>query len=253
MTDLDATEARALTDQIKTQVSELLPLIVEAFQRRADRALGYDSWAGYSDAELRGLRLPIGDRREAVAELRGAGMSTRAIGSALGVDQSTVVRDLATDASASVEAPERVTGLDGRERPAAMPRPPIVDPIPPAVAEQIERRIAEKVQPQPETTKSERPRSGLSPSGQDARLDAELDAEMEGTVQRFRRNFATARVRAGEITTYDVDRINEVYAGNWDREVGDLLNALDAWTAKVRESYRGQQRTGLRLVGGGQA
>lgn len=85
----------------------------------------------------------------------------------------------------------------------------------------------------------------------DIRRDAELDAVMSETDVRFRRNFAAARIKAGEITTFDPGRTSEVYAGNWEREVGDLLNALDAWTAQVRESYRARQRAGLRLVSGG--
>jgi hypothetical protein len=127
-------QARDLTDRIKAGVTNLLPLIKEAFERRVDRLMGYDSWTAYCDVELRGIRLPIEDRRAHVAELREAGMSTRAIGAALGENQSTVVRDLkATDAD-RISRPEVVRSLDGRERPASRPTPPpasepeVVDP-----------------------------------------------------------------------------------------------------------------------------
>ena len=69
-------------------------------------------------------------RVKRVAELRAAGMSTRAIAAEVGVSQPQVLRDLreATDTGVSVE-PERVTGLDGKSRPASKPKvdPPDVD------------------------------------------------------------------------------------------------------------------------------
>lgn len=73
------------------------------------------------------------------------------------------------------------------------------------------------------------------------------------TVQRWRLNFATARLKARELTTFDPERINEVHSGNWDREVGDILGALETWIAQVRDARRDQQKTKLRLVGGGRA
>ncbi len=51
---------------------------------------------------------------------RAAGLSTRAIGSALRVGKSTVERDLATVLDGSVE----VQSLDGRTRPATQPARP---------------------------------------------------------------------------------------------------------------------------------
>lgn len=50
----------------------------------------------------------------AVAELRQAGMSTRAIGQALGVSNSTVHED--AQLFDSEQSPATVTGLDGRKR-----------------------------------------------------------------------------------------------------------------------------------------
>jgi hypothetical protein len=83
-----------------------------------------------------------------------------------------------------------------------------------------------------------------------ARLDAELAGEMENTESRFRRNFAAASVKAGELTTYDPERIAEVFTGNWDRDVGDLLETLSTWCEQVAEAKRRLARAGLRLVGG---
>lgn len=85
----------------------------------------------------------------------------------------------------------------------------------------------------------------------DARRDAELDAELSATTTRFRVNFSSARLRAAEITNFDPDRVCEVYAANFDREVGDLLNRLGQWAEQVKEAHRSRQRAGLRLVSGG--
>ncbi len=105
-------EARSLTDQIRTGLTELLPLIAEAYERRAWLALEYATWDAYCDAELRGVRVPVGHRHEAVAGLRGAGMSTRAIGSALGVSHQTVANDLASGVKSLT--PEEIVGTDGK-------------------------------------------------------------------------------------------------------------------------------------------
>ncbi len=58
------------------------------------------------------MRVPVGHRHEAVAGLRGAGMSTRAIGSALGVSHQTVANDLASGVKSLT--PEEIVGTDGK-------------------------------------------------------------------------------------------------------------------------------------------
>lgn len=95
--------ARALTDQLRKATDSLTQgyqvwegLVTETYQRRAWASLGYADWDAYVSTEvpaLRQLRLGRPERRELVASLTEAGMSTRAIGSALGVGQRTVVRD----------------------------------------------------------------------------------------------------------------------------------------------------------------
>lgn len=123
MTALSRDDARARVERVKAAVSQAREDLVTLWRERAWEALGYASWDDLCDAEF-GVRmaLPRDERREVVAGLRSEGMSTRAIGSALGVNHATVVRDLApTGASAPVEQPERVVSLDGRERPATRP------------------------------------------------------------------------------------------------------------------------------------
>ena len=58
--NLSEQEARRLTERIRTTLdrvstawADLAERITEAYQRRADLALGYATWAEYADAEPR--------------------------------------------------------------------------------------------------------------------------------------------------------------------------------------------------------
>lgn len=235
--DLVVRDARARAGRIRDGIHNYLTTLGEIAKAWAEgdwRTLGYTDWSAYVDGEFGAerLRLPAEHRRKAIEELRLAGMSTRAIGSAVGVDHSTVVRDLA---ASGADAPvERVMSLDGRERPAT--RPP--DPVPPVIAEQIEQRIAERAAPEPDYSK----------------LDAELDAEMNDTETRFRANFSAAMRRAGEIWSFDADRIAEVYAATFDMDIErTFVREMNAFCDRVLEAHRTRQRAGLRVIEGGVA
>lgn len=141
--DLTAAEARDLTDRIRVGWQDLAPLITVAYGRRAWIALGYETWDAYCAAEMDGARLalPPTKRREQVAELRDAGLSARAIGSALGVSHPTVLNDLRSggqdlppeqNGSGGAGSAPTITGRDGRTyqavRPPAPPHRPIARP-----------------------------------------------------------------------------------------------------------------------------
>jgi hypothetical protein len=103
-------EARGIPEQL-----------AEVWSERGWLAIGYDSFQAMCDDRLGGmvLSLPRAERREVVGEMRQRGMSTRAIASAIGVTDMTVRRDLdSTATNVAVDQPERITGLDGRSRPA---------------------------------------------------------------------------------------------------------------------------------------
>lgn len=129
MTEFERTsapeEARARADRIRSGMRVLAEWqtdVIAAYVARDWEALGYESWDAYLDGEYgeHRVRLPRDQRREIVAGMSAAGMSTRAIGAAVGVDQKTVVNDrAATEEFSSV--PETVLSLDGRERPASRP------------------------------------------------------------------------------------------------------------------------------------
>ena len=105
-TDLTVHDARVLTARIRESVAGVWDLIVEAYTSRAWTSLGYDSWDDYTRTEFDGVRiaLPREDRREVIGSLRDAGLSTRAIASAIGVNDKTVRNDLA---GAEYSAPAR--------------------------------------------------------------------------------------------------------------------------------------------------
>lgn len=91
-----AEEARRRADRIKVGVEAVWQLIVEAYQKRDWVALGYASWDDYTTREFgtSRIKLPREERQEVVQSLRDAGLSTRAIAAATGVDRKTVRRDL---------------------------------------------------------------------------------------------------------------------------------------------------------------
>lgn len=125
--------ARARADRIRRGIHDYLETVAEialAYERRDWAVLGYADWQAYVDGEFGAarLKLPIEHRQRAVAELRLANMSQRAIAAVVGVDQATVKRDLdrAGDASAS---PGEIRGADGKTYPATRPNPP-APPVP---------------------------------------------------------------------------------------------------------------------------
>ena len=124
-------EATIRIRRIRTALDGMRDDIIALYRGRAWLAMGYDSWDALCDGELgQRPRLPIEERREVVAELTDAGMSTRAIGTAIGVSNDTVARDQ-QQSPVSNETPDRqVEGKDGktyprRRKPEPVPEPPV--------------------------------------------------------------------------------------------------------------------------------
>jgi hypothetical protein len=127
VTDLDADEARALTDQIKADAETLWDNIATAYTRRAWAALDYSSWDEYCIREFGSsrLRLPREERPEMVASLRQSGLSIRAIASATGIDKNTVQADLTQVSEIHTPDPVDEDALT-EELIAAEPRAPVI-------------------------------------------------------------------------------------------------------------------------------
>ena len=124
MTDLasiDITDAKTRLDRVKVGVERIWDDLVALYKGRAWLVLGYQSWEQLCDSEFAGARiaLPRTERQQAVSNMHSEGMSTRAIASAIGVNNATVHRDIvSTVANATVG---KVVGIDGKTRAATQP------------------------------------------------------------------------------------------------------------------------------------
>jgi hypothetical protein len=122
---MDRARARSLTKKLAAATDLLLDAVVEAYEGQAWSVLGFDSWAAYVAAEVPGLAvigkgLPVEQRREAVAVLRGRGLSLRGVSDVLGIAPNTV----RTDAAAAGVVLTAVKSRDGALRPAVAAAPP---------------------------------------------------------------------------------------------------------------------------------
>ena len=110
---LSKTKATALVRQVRKALAEQLPAVQELYQGQAWVALGYADWQTLIREEFGGpLMLPKPQRVEAVAMMSETGMSNRAIGETLGVDETTVRRDHSGAANAAPE--QKCLGKDGK-------------------------------------------------------------------------------------------------------------------------------------------
>jgi hypothetical protein len=117
---LEVARARALTRKLAGAVDLALDLVVEAYEGQAWAVLGHDSWAAYVAAEVPSLAvigkgLPVDQRRDAVAVLRGRGLSLRGVAEVLGIAPNTA----RTDAAAAGVRLAEVRSLDGSVRSAS--------------------------------------------------------------------------------------------------------------------------------------
>jgi hypothetical protein len=110
---LDKATARGLVDKITASLDEIRDAIIQLWDGKGWVTLGYPSWQDLCEAEFRmKLQLPTTERISVVHDLTKRGMSSRAIGSALGVDQKTVVND--RHAGEEDSSPGTTIGLDGK-------------------------------------------------------------------------------------------------------------------------------------------
>lgn len=119
---LSAADAQDLVASIRRDGLNYIDGVKRAYSGRAWAALGYDTWFAFVEAELGDLpRLAVDDRQDLVVELREQGMSTRAIAAVAGISDQTVRADLESSTARNHAVPDRITGLDGKSRPATRP------------------------------------------------------------------------------------------------------------------------------------
>lgn len=115
--DLTTKQARKVTDDLRTLGENLIEMVTVAYRGRVWLALHYKSWDEWKTGELAGVELP----RDVIPALRAEGLSQRAIATVTGINKDTVGKELST----SRQLPDRITGLDGKERSATRaPRTP---------------------------------------------------------------------------------------------------------------------------------
>ena len=202
-----AEEARARADRIRSGMRVLAEWrqdVIAAYAARDWDTLGYDTWDAYIDGEYgeHRVRLPREQRREIVAGMSAAGMSTRAIGSAVGTSYDTVQRDLKTESSdrnLSDDEPRTVLSLDGRERPGSRPATDANIWIEPGADEVVDAELVdEPSRPEPPKAK----RRPLPEAFTDAGRDLARAAERLGRLtedDRFARNRETTHHQLPEL------------------------------------------------------
>jgi hypothetical protein len=110
-------EAEEFLAYLRTTQAQFVTRVLDAYNRVAHLALGYESWSAMCEAEgfASLARLPRDKRAGVVVQLHSAGMSQRAIAGAIGVSQDTVRQDLdhSGERNRSGERSSTV-GLDGK-------------------------------------------------------------------------------------------------------------------------------------------
>lgn len=203
--------------------------VAAAYAERDWEVLGYNSWDAYVDEEFGASRLQLTPehRQKAVVELRLAGLSQRAIGSALNVDAATVNRDLRGVASAT---PETAVGIDGKTyaatRPQEAPAPPL-ESAPPGVSA-IATPAGEPDQPGEVAPKAEGAEAAASPSIEDRRANRRplVDAFRDAGYDLMKHVERVERLALDDRFPRNAEQVARVIRG-------DLLRAADLLAAVI--------------------
>lgn len=141
MSEVVAT-AEARAERIRVGAEQAKAWIEDVMAAAVDgdwKTLGYGSWQEYCDDVIgERVQLQRGERQEIVGQMRAAGMSTPAIGAALGVSDETARQDAR---SKNLE-PVPVTGLDGKTYEPTKPTPQSAPEPPPLPEHQDEAEQA---------------------------------------------------------------------------------------------------------------
>jgi hypothetical protein len=145
---MDADEARGAVDRVRLGLGMAADSALALWLRRGWEPLGYESWVELCRAEFGGsLWSNVEERRELTVSFRARGMSTRAIGAVLGIDQRTAAADNRSGAGDPAPEPERVTGTDGKSYPTGTgwPEAPVEpEPAPGLPPGDAEHRLLER-------------------------------------------------------------------------------------------------------------
>ncbi len=198
-------EARARAERIRSGMRVLAEWqqdVIAAYAARDWEALGYETWDAYINGEYgeHRVQLPRDQRREIVAGMSAAGMSTRAIGSAIGTGNATVHRDLMASVPDETDGePRTVLSLDGRERPASRPAPDENVWIEPDADEVVDAELLdEPARPEPPKPKRRPLPEAFTDAGRDLARAAERLTRLTED-DRFDRNRDTTHHQLPEL------------------------------------------------------
>lgn len=247
--ELDAAAARALTDRINHSTMLAAQLVVEAWEGRAWKSLGYRSWEDYADAELPLLGTNQSDRHVLLVGLRKVGMSTRAIGVVTGLHPTTVGRHVSGAANA---AP--VTGTDGKQYDPSHPSrirrsetvefageagtgdgPAMSSGGPSPTSDPGEAATGDDAEREPSTVHPS-PGSPPAPPPED---------ERDAAVARLKRSIA----KAHDLLTWKPEDIHALNDPDCAVRVTELMRQMAPWW----ETYKTTKPTGLVVHKGGKA
>lgn len=251
----DEATAQALTLALRQSLTVSCDLLVEAYERRAWAVLGYESWRDYTDAELGEvrLRLPREQRRELVATMTEAGMSTRAIGAALGVSDETARRD--RGATFVAPEPEPMHSLEdvADEFGVDLDEPDdLADKIAAELAASDEQYAEQAKTPDPEP---ERPRvtgtdgktyPATKPPQPDPAVTEWLNDSQAVQDSGYLREFTRTFARADDFLRFNAERLGSLI----DQGEFESLELFDVSVGRFVDTVR-RSRTGLRVINGG--
>lgn len=211
-------------------------------ERRAWTDLGFDTFAGWWEGRIQPVMRALSMR------------PTREIAAKVIEQVRTEEAELPPAQRHTQKQLGEMVGLDRRTASGWKPpqdRPQVQDAHRPDLGEPRQDGAAEKTPPKPAVRQPEsREPDPPDEEGADADLDAQLDAEMEHTAARFRSNFSRAIATADDVWQFDLDRIAELYAATYERDLQPFLDEMTAWCARVGAACK-RRRSGLRLVSGG--
>ena len=115
----DKATAQSIVDQVKQNLQSAVAGMIELWQHRDWRPLGYDSWEDLCAGEFRiQVHFPKADRIAAAKPMAEAGMSTRDAAAGFAVGKSTIERDR----QLAQVGPVEITSRDDRVRSYPAPK-----------------------------------------------------------------------------------------------------------------------------------
>jgi hypothetical protein len=256
-----ADEARRLTDQIKQTAERLWALLLEAHERRAWAALGYERWEDY-------VRSEFDMSRQQSYRLLDQGRVIREIGAVSPMGDIAVSEREARDLKPVLpqvvqEVRERVADLGPQPEPDRVQqtvrhvvqetREARRTPVPPHSEARANReaRFAQVIRNSARPLRAVPPRSEaqLVPVPADTQLDRELDERMAATDARFRSEFSRVQGQAAGMFEFAVHRLAEVHAAPAERtRMLQWLGRVRGWCDEVEAALNDTAK--LRSIGG---